>query len=414
LNILIISQYFWPENFRINDIAKLLVDRGINVSVLTGCPNYPDGVAFNGYKSHYKKIEIHQNGYTIYRVPIFLRGNASSIRLMLNYSSFVLSGIIFGPSLLKNEKYDLIFVYGLSPILQAIVGIYFKFLRKTPLVTWVQDLWPDSIKLTGHIKNKFFMAVISGLVSWIYKNNNLLLVQSKGFIKPVKEKAGLIPIIYFPTPGEINIECTTTERSSHIKLFLKNGFNIVFAGNLGSVQSFPTILYAAELLKYERDIRFLIVGSGSQYRWLENEINHRKLSNVVLTGRQPIELMPQIFSDASALLVSLIRDPILNLTIPAKVQSYLAAGKPIIASLDGEGARIVIESKAGIVCPTENPAALAEAILKLKMMSRERRQSMGFFGMKYFASNFEPNMLVSDLINIFNQVINEHSQKNEN
>jgi glycosyltransferase involved in cell wall biosynthesis len=413
LKILIISQYFWPENFRINDIAKLLIESGVQVSVLTGCPNYPDGKAFKGYRAHNKTLEVHPIGYNIYRVPLILRGNSTSLRLIFNYFSFILSGIIFGPSLIKNENYDLVFVYGLSPILQAFVGVYIKFLRKIPLVTWVQDLWPDSIAITGHIKNQFILSGVSYFVSWIYKNNNLLLVQSKGFINPVKEKAGSTPIVYFPTPGEVNIESSLNESTAHLNFFLKDGFNIIFAGNLGAVQSLPTILGAAELLKAECDIRILFVGSGSQSRWLDNEIKYRKLDNVVLVGRQSPELMSKIFSGGSALLVSLVRDPILNQTIPAKLQSYLAAGKPIIASLDGEGARIVLDAKAGIVCPTENPIALAEAIMKIKMMGQDQRQSMGYSGMEYFASNFEPYKLVSELINIFNQVISEYSKKNE-
>jgi glycosyltransferase involved in cell wall biosynthesis len=413
MKILLVSQYFWPENFRINTVAKLLVHNGADVTVLTGCPNYPYGVAFSGYKNYKKLVEIHPDGFEIYRVPIILRGNSSSIRLIMNYFSFILSAILFAPTFLKNKKFDIVFVYGLSPIFQVLVGIFIKNLRKIPLVSWVQDLWPESVKLTNHIRNKFILDRISNFVSWIYKKNDLLLVQSKGFIKIVEEQAGIVPVIYFPTPGELISDSNLVKVYQKPDFFLYSGFNIVFAGNLGVVQSLNTILEAAELLKDDLSIRIIFVGSGSQSHWLSNAVKYRNLGNVVLAGPYPSEQMPQIFNSASALLVSLISDPILNLTIPAKIQSYLAAGKPILASLDGEGAKIIIEAKAGLVCQSENSKALAESIIILKKMSNYQLEIMGNSGREYFEANFNPNKLVAKLLDILNQLVIDFSSKNE-
>jgi len=173
------------------------------------------------------------------------------------------------------------------------------------------------------------------------------------------------------------------------------------------------ILDAAEILRDCSDIRIILIGSGSLSHWLESQLQSRQLKNVVLAGRYPADAMPAIFERASALLVSLNSDPVLNQTIPAKLQSYLAAGKPIIASLDGEGAQIVVEAKAGLVCPTEDPIALAQAILQLSKMSKNQLESMGVSGKRYFAENFEPNALVEELIDIFTATISKVLKKRD-
>jgi glycosyltransferase involved in cell wall biosynthesis len=410
MRILIISQYFWPESFRINDVAKLLIKNDVELVVLTGCPNYPNGTPFDRYNNLRSSVEAHPDGYSIYRVPLALRKNATSLRLISNYLSFIVNGIIFGSLALRREKFDLIFVYAPSPILQVLVGIYFKYSRNVPLITWVQDLWPDSLKFTGHISNKTILSGVEKIVSWIYQKNDLLLAQSRSFVESIEKKAKLVKVIYFPTPGEVEVEPSPGDDFSRNEFFLEQGFNIVFAGNLGTVQSLPMILSAAEILHRYSHIRILLVGSGSLTTWLESEIKSRELNNVILMGRYPPEVMPKIFQCASALLVSLIGDPILNQTIPAKLQSYLAAGKPIIASLDGEGAQIVLNAGAGLVCPTENPNALSDSILELSRMSQTQLELMGASGRRYYEENFEPQALVRELVNIFNGAIIKHSK----
>lgn len=406
MRILIVSQYFYPENFRINVVVKILSLEGHAVTVLTGCPNYPEGSSFEGYASYQIRTETHIDGYMIHRVPIFPRGNASSLKLFLNYASFVFSGILFGSYLLRNQKYDLVFVYAPSPIFQSLVGIYFKFLKKIPLITWVQDLWPECVELTGHVKNKRVLKLISWVVSSIYKKNDLLLAQSQSFVASIKMKAGPVPVEYFPNPGELNsILCCSPPSERVDKLFLKSGFNVVFAGNLGTVQSLPMILDVAEILRRHPDIRIILFGSGTLSQWLEDEVESRKLKNVILAGRYPADEMPAIFDRASVLLVSLISDPILNQTVPAKLQSYLAAGKPIIASLDGDGAQIVIDAGAGFACPTQDSVALSQAILKLSKMNQDQLGLLGASGQSFFAKNFEPYTLVRELISIFTETI---------
>lgn len=411
-SVLIVTQYFYPETFRINTIAKLLVLKGWSVTVLTGCPNYPDGESFEGYSSLNISSELHSDGFTIHRVPIITRGKGSSIRLFFNYLSYIFCGVMFGGYALRRAKFDLVFVYAPSPIFQSLVGIYFKYLRGIPVITWVQDLWPECIEFTGRFKNKTILNFIANIVNWTYRQNDLLLTQSKSFITSVTFRAGSVPVQYFPNPGDEDSNLVHSKLDiSAEKFFLTQGFNVVFAGNLGTVQSLPTIVAAAEILQNNRNIRFVLVGSGSLSTWLKNQIEIKQLNNIVLAGRYPPCDMPAIFNQASALLISLNRDPVLNQTVPAKLQSYLGAGKPIIASLDGEGAQIVLDSEAGFACPAEDPIALAEVVLKLSDLSQEQLNTMGSSGKNYFQVHFEPSMLVDKLISIFMETISRNLTK---
>ncbi len=394
MKILILSQYFWPEAFRINDVAESLVDAGDDVTVLTGHPNYPDGKVFAGYRSISVVVEERQ-GIRVFRVPIVPRGRATALLLMLNYLSFIVSASILGSWLLRGRRFDVVLVYAPSPILQAIPGILLARLKGAKVVTWVQDLWPESLRATGFVRRQRILNVLGGLVRWIYSHNDLLLVPSRAFVDSVRLMAKTTTVEYCPNPGEIVLSGETVDCSSPLKL--TPGFNIVFAGNLGKVQALDTLLAAAESLRDLSDVRFVLVGSGSQSEWLEEERKRRNLENVHLTGRFPPVAMPGIFNQASALLVSLVRDPIMARTIPSKVQAYLAAGRPIVAALDGEGARVVREAGAGFDCSAEDAHALADVILRLRSLSPEERGRMGAAGRAYYEKHFEPGAVAREL-----------------
>ena len=351
MKVLIVSQYFWPESFRINEVAVSLREAGCEVIVLTGQPNYPEGVIRPGYSILSARTEQY-DGLLVHRVPLVPRGRGSGFRLALNYLSFVLFASVVGPWLVRGRAVDVVFVHGMSPILQAIPGIWLARLKKAKVVTWVQDLWPESLSVTGFVRNERLLAAVSRVVRWIYRHNDLLLVQSRAFVSPVRAMAGATPVEYHPNPGERAFR--NPGEVSRPALRLSPGFNIVFAGNLGIVQSLGTILDVAELLSDLPDVCFVLVGSGSRDEWLSSELSRRRLGNVQLAGRFPPDAMPGILSQASALLVTLVRDPIMAQTIPSKVQAYLAAGKPILAALDGEGAEVVREATAGIACDAED------------------------------------------------------------
>ena len=393
MKVLIVSQYFWPENFRINDLSSALVERGHKVTVLTGLPNYPDGRIFPGYKIWKRGGEQHR-GVKIYRVPLSPRGDGGGIRLFFNYISFVLSASILGP-LLCRGRYDCILVYEPSPVTIGLPAIVMKQVNRAPILFWVQDLWPETLAATGAVRSKPALRIVGKLVQYIYQRCDLILVQSRAFT-PSIQKFGICRerIAYFPNSAESFYRPVTTETADRLAAKLRDGFRIMFAGNIGVAQDFETILDAVDILKNDMEIQWVILGDGRMRRWVEYEIERRGLgNNIQLLGRYPAEEMPKFFSHADALLVTLKKDPIFALTIPAKVQSYLACAKPIIAAIDGEGATIINEAAAGLVSPSENPFELAAIVKKMYRMPKIAREQMGISGRKYFEEHFEPKML---------------------
>lgn len=405
MRVLVLSQYYWPESFRINEVVASLRCVGCHVTVLTGQPNYPQGDVFDGYSAAGFGAQQHKLGYSIYRVPLVPRGQGGAFGLVANYLSFVLSASVLAPWLLRKQHFDVVFVYAPSPIIQAVPAVWLAFLKRAKLVTWVQDLWPQSLEATGFVRNRRVLDLVAVLVRWIYLHCDLLLVQSQAFIAPVRAIAGNTPVHYHPNPGELAFGQMQAEALSLPALVLEPGFNVVFAGNLGTVQALGTVLDAAELLLPHADVRIVLVGSGSRSEWLRHEVVRRKLRNVQLAGRFATEAMPGILAQASALLVSLVRSPIMSQTVPSKMQAYLAAGKPIIASLDGEGARVLEASGAGISCPAEDAAALAEAVLRLRAIPSDELQRMGEVGQIYYQQHFDPAVLATKLMQHFSQVL---------
>ncbi|MBK0391951.1 glycosyltransferase family 4 protein [Ramlibacter algicola] len=400
MRVLILSQHFWPESFRINQVASDLVDAGCQVTVLTGQPNYPEGSIYPGYRAGEVRRE-QRDRITIHRVPLVPRARGGAVRLAANYLSFLLSACVLGPWVLRGQRFDVVFVYGTSPILQAIAGVVLKVLKRAPLVVWVQDLWPESLRVTGFVRNRRALAAVALVVRWIYRRSDLLLVQSHAFEAPVRAMAGRTPVEYHPNPGEPD----GAPRADVPEVPLESGaFNVVFAGNLGTVQALPTILDAAERLQSLRDLRIVLVGSGSRSAWLQEEVARRGLSNVHLPGKFPTEAMPSLMQRASALLVTLAREPILAQTVPSKVQTYLAAGRPIVACLDGEGAAIVRDSGAGFVCDAEDAAALAAAIQRLHAASDAERAELGASGRRYYLNHFDPRHLAERLARRMDQL----------
>lgn len=397
MNILIVTQYFWPENFRINDIVQGLLERGHQVTVLTGIPNYPDGTYFKGYGL---LSQSRQNyfGARVIRVPLIPRGNGGGMRLALNYLSFAIFSSMLAPFLCRG-KIDLIFVFEPSPITVGLPALVLKKLRSIPIMFWVQDLWPESLSAAGAVRSEKIISLVTSLVCMIYKGCDKILVTSRAYLGKI-ERLGVSSdkLCYFPQSAEELYQPLVMESNVPENGLMPAGFRVMFAGNIGAAQDFATILDAAEILKGFHDIHWIIVGDGRMRRWVEAEVDARGLSDTFhLIGRYPIESMPRFFSLADVMLVTLKREPIFALTIPAKVQSYLACGKPIIAALDGEGGRLIEESKAGLSCTAEDPNALAEVVLKMYMMPKSDLEDMGKQGREFYLENFERNMLIDRL-----------------
>lgn len=398
MKVLVVSQYFWPEGFRINEVVRSLVEKGVEVDVLTGKPNYPEGAIFPGYRAGGCQVESWA-GAAVYRVPLFPRGARSAWRLALNYLSFVASGLLFGPWLLRKRHYDVVFVYGLSPLLLAIPAVFLAWIKRRKLIVWVQDLWPESLSATGYVRNPRVLRAVARVVRWIYRHTDLLLVQSRAFEAPVAALAPGKPIAYYPN----SVDGTFAEPPSPDVALpevpaLDEGFAVVFAGNVGAGQAVEVMVEAAALLKDVPQIRFVVFGQGSRWDWMREQVRARGLSNLHLPGRFPVNTMPGLMQKAGALLVTLADEPIFAMTVPNKVQAYMAAGRPILACLNGEGARLVAEAQAGLSVPAQDAKALAAAVLQLYQMPAEDRARLGANGRRYFNAHFEHDKLVDELM----------------
>lgn len=411
MNILIVTQYFWPENFRINDLALGLKEKGHKLTILTGIPNYPQGSFFEGYKLFKNRIEDYC-GIKVLRVPIVPRGKSRGWQLAINFISFALSASLISPFIYR-QKYDVIFVFEVSPITVGVPAIVFKKIKKIPIFFWVLDLWPESISSAGKVNSPMVLKCIGVLVRFIYRYCDRILISSRGF-KPSIETMGGRPdqIDYFPNWAETEFESNNGIDDVIKNLKLPDGFRIMFAGNIGEAQSFRTILKAAEILKDHQDIHWVILGDGRMYDNIKEYVKKRKLFDTVhLLGRHPLESMPYFFEQADVMLVSLKSDPIFSLTVPGKIQSYMACGKPIIASLDGEGARLIEVSGAGFSSPAEDADALAKSILSMYNLPKNKRDNMGKLGKEYCELNFGRKMLIDRLEKLMVEEIHNKRHK---
>lgn len=402
VKILIVTQYFHPEPFRINDLAYGLRDRNHDVTVLTGEPNYPEGRFYAGYSWFRPAIE-NFGGIRIIRVPLVSRGRGKNWRLALNYLSFAFFACLLGPLRCRGH-FDLVFVFEPSPITVGLPGLLLGAVKRAPVMLWIQDLWPETLAAVGQRG----AALIIGrhLADFVHHRCDALLIQSEAFAGSLRARD--IPaerIRYLPNWAE-DIYRSTAAQPEFAEY---PGFRILFAGNLGSAQSLETILDAASRLRDRRDVHWLIAGDGLMRTWLEQQVRERGLdSTVVLLGRHPVEKMPAFFAGADALLVTLRADPVFALTIPSKLQSYLAAGRPILGSLDGEGARIILESGAGMVVAAEDGTALAASVTQMAAVSAAERAAMGQAGRKYFEAHFERSLLLGRLEAWMQQLTSRH------
>ncbi len=402
MKLLIWSQYFWPENFVINQLAQKLQRLGVDISVLTGKPNYPGGKVFEGYKAGGLGFERFGE-IDVFRVPVIPRGQRSRLGLAANYLSFIFSALLFAPVVLRKKRPDIVFIYAPSPLLQALPALAFTFFRRVPVVLWVQDLWPESLTATKLVSSRLILRLVGGLVRFIYKHVDLVLVQSEAFRAPVARFVNdPDKIIYFPNPAESSFDSlSSTTRNSSLVERIEMSFSIVFAGNIGTVQSCETIIRTADLLRNYPDIHFFLIGDGSHYHVVRAQLADHGLCNVHMPGRVPVSEMGGVYAAAKVLLVTLRRDPVLSLTVPSKLQAYLAAARPIIACLDGEAARIVQEADAGLTCPAEDYEALADAVKSMYLLSDFERQQLGENAGAYFMTHFEMNSQASRLLKIF-------------
>lgn len=398
VKILVVSQHFWPENFRVNDLVLGLKERGHEVTVLTGLPNYPVGDIYSEYIEDKEKYSSYEN-IDVIRVPVIPRKKGKGINLIFNFLSFVMNGLLLSPWKLKGRKFDKIFVFGNSPITVVIPAIFLSKLKKAPLCFWVMDLWPEMLVTMGVVKSGFQERIARRFISFLYSKCDLILGQSKAFVNSIKELTTQ-PVEYFPSWSDI------PHIDGRFELNHPNTFNIVFAGNIGESQDFPSILKAVEILESKKsNVKFIIVGNGRDAESVEVEIRQKKLfSNIKLMGSYPLNLMPSLFEQSDALLVTLKSHPVYAKTIPGKLQAYLGAGKPILAMLDGEGANVINESKSGVAVNSGNYKQLANEAMRLSNLSSDELHSYSKNGKEYYAANFDRELVLNNLVQLLGNI----------
>ena len=389
--VLIVGQHYWPETFRITDIAEGLVERGYEVDVLCGTPNYPAGKFFAGYSFFGKRRETH-NGVTIYRALEIPRGDNSNLRISLNYLFFPFFALFLVPFFLF-KRYDRVLAYQLSPVFMSVPAILIAKLRRTPLYFYVCDFWPHSLFSMLTIRHEILRNLIKGVSYWHYRQSVGIIGVFKGMQERFVTEVGIPKqqTLYIPQAPEKIYEQHIEDKALATRF--KDTFNIFFAGNINPAQCFDVITAAAKIIrdKGHTNVRYIIVGDGMSRKWLEAEVARLNLSDAfIFEGQKPVDEVPRYQSIADATIVALSKSPLFEYGIPAKVYSYMPAGKPILGAMDGEGKRLINElAECGLCVDSGDIDGLAESILNLLQMPASERKRLGDNGQKYYFNHFE-------------------------
>lgn len=388
MKILVVCQYYYPEPFRITDICESLAQRGHEITVLTGLPNYPEGRVPEDYRNGKRRSEI-INGVKVIRSHEIGRGK-SRLGLMLNYLSFAISATV--KAIFLKEKFDIIFVNQLSPVMMAIPAMAYKRKHKIKMLLYCLDLWPDSLAAGGIREESIIYKLFMKISRWIYNSADKILVTSSLFKDYFQNTLGMCArnIDYLPQYAEDlfmqSIDMTRDGR-----------FNFVFAGNIGDMQSVETIIRAANELCEQKDITFHIVGDGSKLDECKRLTQILELDNVVFYGRRPVSEMPDFYGMADAMLITLKDNRILSYTVPGKVQSYMAARKPIIGAINGETRRVIESSGCGLCCAAEDYIGLANLIKEF--CNSDKKEQMANNAQEFYLENYSKEKFMTELEN---------------
>ncbi len=386
MKILVICQYYHPEPFRVADICEALVAQGNEVDVVTSFPNYPMGEIYADYKGG-KHKEENINGVNVRRVFTIGRKTGAIFRF-INYYAYSVASTLYTAKLKK--EYDVVFVYQLSPVMMANAALKYKKEHGKKVVLYCLDLWPESLTLGGIKKNGFVYRYYKKIAQKIYENADEIIVSSRRFVNYFEEvfKIKSDKVQYLPQYAE--------DVFFPLKSTKGDCLNITFAGNIGTTQSIETILYSAQRLK-EESIHFHFYGDGSGLDKMLNLCKKLQLENVTFYGRVPLENLPEIYAESDALIVTLSDNEVLSMSFPGKIQSYMAAGKPVIAAVNGEAARIIEEAACGFVAAAEDVDGLVSCVKKLICADSV---ALGKNSRAYYEENFQKDDFIRKLLDL--------------
>ncbi|MGV3629837.1 MAG: glycosyltransferase family 4 protein [Bacteroidota bacterium] len=391
--ILIYTNHFFPENFKVNEIVDTLKEDDVKIRVVTCVPNYPTGRFFDGYGIFKRSREV-QGNVTIRRLPMISRGKGSRLRLVMNYVSYFCSTLLYTLYMaIIRRKYDVVFVHHTSPIMITYPPRVYKFFfRKTKLILWDLDIWPDTLKAVDVVTGEKTLRRIEKLVMFLYKKYDHILVGSQSFVEIVKKRVNNITVSYFPNWAEDNIANREIIVPEKEPVFPSTGLNIMFAGNIGQAQDMESVFRIAQEVR-DLPVNWLFVGDGRMRSWLEQESKKQDMEQAFyFYGNNPITLMPYFFSKADIMLVSLKEAEIFAKTVPAKVQAYMASGKPILGMISGEGAALIREAGCGWTAESSDYKGMADHIREHNGISADELSRIGNKGREFYLSHFRKEL----------------------
>lgn len=390
MRILVVCQHYWPEPYPLVDLCEELVKRGHSVHVVTGVPNYPMGYIYDEYK-HGKNREQERNGVRITRTFTIGRRKNIVFRL-LNYMSYSISSTLYIHSL--KDEYDVVFMNQTSPVMMANAGVTYAKKWKKKGILYCMDIWPACLAAGGMKETSPIYKIFGWISKKIYRQADEILITSQMFRDYLKEQFDIADekIVYHPQYADAQFDNIPS------KSVLGENVNFVFAGNIGTAQSLDTVLRAAKILndkKLEKKLIWNIVGDGSELENLKRMAKELELDNVIFHGRKPIEQMPEYYAMADAMVVSLTADKFITLTLPGKVQTYMAAGKPILAIADGEIPNVINKSKCGFCARAEAGEEFADVVLEF--LSCRDIEQLGKNARAYYEEHFTREIFMSRL-----------------
>lgn len=403
MKICIFTNHFYPEDFKVNDIAFELARRGHDITVITAVPDYPKGKFFDGY-GWFRRSREDVNGCHVIRLPIISRGKGGSKRLVLHYLSYYLSSFVFTFFHKMLHRYDAVFVHLTSPFFIGLAATQLKRWQKIPMFFWTLDLWPESITAAAGISNPLILRPLTRQVQKVYDNCDAILIGSKGFEKSICEKGDYKnKCVYFPNwceSAELPEDVEKYKSVEPFASFTEKEFIVLFAGNIGEAQNLDCVIDAAVAIRETNPlVKFVFLGDGRAREHLVQKSADNGIldKTVFFPGRFPIESMPYFMNKADVLLVSLKDELIFNLTVPSKVQFYMAQGKPILAMLNGDGSDLVHEAKCGFAVLTNDSNTFSEVVKRMAATPKEELGQLGENGRKYYENNFTKEMRMEQL-----------------
>jgi glycosyltransferase involved in cell wall biosynthesis len=396
-NLTIFSKHFWPENFKINDIAFKLRKK-ITVNVFTSEPNY------NNFKYKHKKKEAIYKGVKIRYFKTFKKTKDNFTNIFLDYFTYIINLTLKINFFLK-EKSDITLTFATSPIFQAIPAIYFSKLKKIPSIIWVQDLWPEVLEDTGYVKNKIILNLINRLVNIIYNSSDFILVQSDSFKKHLLKNYDLKDkVLTLHQPSEFKFQKIDKKK--------KKIFYITYAGNFGKAQNFDTIIDAFKSEKLNKEVKMILIGSGKKFEHIKNEIKLNNLKDkIILQKYVNKKKLLKIYKLSSAFFLSLNDGKSLNKTIPGKFQTYLAFGKPIIVNSNSDINKFIIKNTLGFVSKNKDSKKLIIDINKVSKLSENKKKKIYLSSKKVYEENFNINDISNKLIKILEKVQSKYAKE---